>query len=85
MRSPLRTVLRPEYDVLLRLMTDARKESRVSQKELARRLGKTQSYVSKIENGQQRVDVLEFLDYARAVGSEPAMLLLKLDMATRPA
>lgn len=69
--------------MLLKLLTDARKESGVSQRELARRLGKTQSYVSKIENGQQRIDVLEFLDYARAIGKEPAMLMFKLDALTR--
>ncbi|MHB8637980.1 MAG: helix-turn-helix domain-containing protein [Fimbriimonadaceae bacterium] len=85
MRQPLRTVFRPEYDVLLRLLSDARRESRTSQRELARRLGKTQSYVSKIESGQQRLDVLEFMDYARAIGAEPAMLMLKLDSLTRSA
>ena len=79
----MQTVFRAEYDVLLRLLKDARKESGVSQRELARRLGKTQSYVSKIENGDQRMDVLEFLDYARAIGKEPAMLMLKLDAMTR--
>ena len=83
MRQALRTVLRPEYDVLLKLLTDSRKESKVSQRELARRLGRTQSYVSKIESGDQRLDVLEFLDYARAIGVEPSLLMLKLDGMTR--
>ena len=83
MRQPLKTVMRPEYDEFLTLLTDARKESRVSQRELARRLGKTQSYVSKMESGQQRIDVLEFLDYARGIGAEPAVLILKLDVQTR--
>lgn len=83
MRNPSGTIIRAEYDVLLRLLIDARKESGVSQRELARRLKKTQPYVSKIENGQQRIDVLEFLDYVRAIGKEPAMLMLRLDMATK--
>lgn len=82
-RNPIGTIVRPEYDVLLKLLRDARLESRVSQRELARRLNRTQGYVSKIENGQQRMDVLEFLDYARAIGKEPALLMLKLDAATR--
>lgn len=83
MRGPLRTIIRAENDVLLTILRDARRESKVSQRELARRLGKTQSYVSKIERGDQRIDVLEFLDYVRAIGKEPAMLMLKLDAATR--
>jgi transcriptional regulator with XRE-family HTH domain len=82
-RQALRTVLRPEYDVVLKLLTDSRNESKVSQRELARRLGRTQSYVSKIESGQQRLDILEFLDYSRAIGIEPSLLMLKLDAATR--
>jgi transcriptional regulator with XRE-family HTH domain len=84
MRGPLRTIIRAENDVLLTILRDARRESKVSQRELARRLGKTQSYISKIERGDQRIDVLEFLDYVRAIGKEPAMLMLKLDAATRP-
>ena len=83
MRQALKTVLRPEYDVVLKLLADSRREAKVSQRELARRLGKTQSYVSKIESGQQRLDVLEFLDFARAINVEPAMLMLRLDSLTR--
>jgi transcriptional regulator with XRE-family HTH domain len=75
--------LRPENDVVLKLLVDSRRAAKVSQRELARRLRRTQSYISKIESGQQRLDVLEFLDYARAIGSEPAMLMLKLDSLTR--
>jgi transcriptional regulator with XRE-family HTH domain len=73
-RQPLRSIRRPEYDALLRVLTEARAESGVSQRTLAKRLGRTQGYVSKIEAGQQRLDVLEFTDYCTAIGSNPVQI-----------
>lgn len=56
----------------------ARKGARVSQVELAARLGKTQSIVSQIERGVRRVDVVEFYAIARALGVEPARLFAEV-------
>lgn len=79
MRQPLRSTRRPEYDRFLVILTDARKESRVLQRELARRLGRTQGYVSKVESGAQRLDVLELVDYCRAIGASASLVVLKLE------
>ncbi|WP_405052670.1 MULTISPECIES: helix-turn-helix domain-containing protein [Sphingomonas] len=46
----------------------------MQQIELARRIGKTQGYISKIEGGHQGVDVLLLYDIAIALGNEPAAL-----------
>lgn len=46
----------------------ARKRAGLSQEELARRLGKPQSYVSKYENGERRLDVVEVAEIAEAMG-----------------
>ena len=56
-------------------MIEAREEAGVSQEQLADRLGRPQSYVSKIELGQRRLDVIEYLTIARAVGYDPYDLL----------
>jgi transcriptional regulator with XRE-family HTH domain len=40
----------------------------MTQYDLAAKLGRPQSYVSAIEKGQQRVSVLEFLEFAEAIG-----------------
>ncbi|MBI3683672.1 MAG: helix-turn-helix transcriptional regulator [Acidobacteria bacterium] len=45
---------------------------------LAERLGKPQSFVSKFERGERRLDVIEFRDVARAIGIEPLRLLRKV-------
>jgi len=49
-------------------MVDARRGAGLPQTELAERLGKPQSFVSKIERGERRLDVVEFLLVARAIG-----------------
>jgi transcriptional regulator with XRE-family HTH domain len=53
----------------------ARKAAGLTQVQLAERLQKPQSFVSKIEQGQRRVDVLEFCAIAHAVGESPEHLL----------
>jgi len=55
---------------LLQLLRTIRLEAGLTQEELARRLGKPQSYVSKYESGERRLDILEVRDVANAVGLE---------------
>jgi len=47
----------------------------LSQIDVAATLGKPQSYVSKIESGERRLDVVEFVEFARALGSDPVRML----------
>jgi ribosome-binding protein aMBF1 (putative translation factor) len=56
---PEKTIYAKEYQLLLRLMRDARDKSGVTQVELAESLGQSQSFVSKIERGERRLDVLQ--------------------------
>lgn len=49
----------------------ARKSAHVSQVDLAARLGKTQSFVSQVERGVRRVDVVEFYAIAKALEIDP--------------
>ena len=37
--------------------------------------GKPQSYVSKVESGERRLDVVEFVEFVRAIGDEPVRVL----------
>ena len=50
-------------------LADVRRAAGVSQVELAARLGKPQSFVSSYERGQRRVDFLEFVLIAMALGA----------------
>jgi transcriptional regulator with XRE-family HTH domain len=63
------------YASLRRLLVTVRKGAGLTQVELAARLGTPQSYVSKVELGERRLDVVEFVDYVTALGGDPVRLL----------
>jgi transcriptional regulator with XRE-family HTH domain len=52
-------------------LVEYRKRADVTQIDLAARLKRTQSFVSKFERGERRLDVIEFFDLARAIGFDP--------------
>lgn len=52
----------------------ARHAAGLKQADVARKLNKNQSYVSNIERGQRRVDILEFYVLARALNADPVTL-----------
>jgi transcriptional regulator with XRE-family HTH domain len=49
----------------LRRLREARKEAGLTQVEVARRLGRSQSFVTKSETGERRLDVVELRSFAR--------------------
>jgi transcriptional regulator with XRE-family HTH domain len=61
------------------LLLAEREAAHLTQTDVARRLRKPQSFVSKYEQGERRLDVVEFLQVAKAIGFEPADLLRKLE------
>ena len=77
-RGMLKSVHTPEQLAFRQLMIEARKKAGLTQQELAKRLKKPQSFVAKYEGGERRIDVLEFLSIARAIGAEPTRLLKAL-------
>jgi transcriptional regulator with XRE-family HTH domain len=56
----------------------ARKLARLSQVELAAKLGKRQQFVSKYESGERRLDFIEFVDLAKALGLSVDRVLREL-------
>lgn len=70
-----------EYATLIRILIAARKSAGVTQAELAERLGKPQPFISKVERGVRRIDVIEFYAIARALSIEPVALFKKLASA----
>jgi len=59
--QPMKAVHDPRYIEIIARIRTARKGLGISQAELARRLGKPQSYVSKIEKCERRIDLVEAL------------------------
>lgn len=60
---------------LIELLVAERARLGLLQKDLAAALGKPQSFIAKVEGGERRLDVAEFLDYAAALGIDPIKLL----------
>jgi len=68
---------------LIEIMLAARKRSGLTQADLAAKVGKDQTFISLIERSQRRVDVLEFIALARAMGEDPQRLFAEV-IATIP-
>ena len=55
----------------------------LTQAEVARKLRRHQSFISTVESGQRRIDVVELLDFADAIGFDPAALLRRMKSVRR--
>jgi transcriptional regulator with XRE-family HTH domain len=64
----MRSVSSPRYRRFLKRLREAREEARLTQEEVAAALHRPQSFVSKCEVGERRVDVIELQDFARLYG-----------------
>lgn len=62
------TIHRPEYIELITRLRNARKFRHITQSQLANSLNKPQSYVSKIETCERRLDLIEAIEWCRALG-----------------
>ena len=60
-----KTIYSKEHKYLVERLKQARKEANLTQKKIAKLLGTTQSYISKVESGQLRIDVLQLKELAR--------------------
>ena len=56
-------------------LREAREQAGLTQTDLAKRLGVGQSYVSKIENGDRKIEVAELVLVCRALGIDPVKFI----------
>jgi transcriptional regulator with XRE-family HTH domain len=73
-----KTLGSPRHEALRALLVENRKKAGLTQAEVAAKLGRYQSYVAMVEGGQRRVDVVEFLDLAKAIGFDPQRAIKRL-------
>ena len=64
-----------EYESFRALLVEARKKAGLSQAQLARKLSRPQSFVSKFERGERRLDVVEFKAIAEALNVDALRFL----------
>lgn len=70
------------YQVFRKLLIAARERSGLTQVQIAAQLGKPQSYISKYERGERRLDFPEFLALAEVMGIDVVDFLNAFKCAT---
>jgi transcriptional regulator with XRE-family HTH domain len=73
-----KSVFSEKYNRFRKLLIKARRLANLTQSELSVQLSRPQSYVSKYERGERRLDLIEFLEVAEALQIEPAAFINKL-------
>lgn len=74
---------RSQRETFLSTLRRARLEAGLSQAELARRLRRPQSFVSKYESGERRLDVLELREVCLALGQSLSTFVRRLEGSLR--
>jgi len=71
---------RDAHNQLRDALLDARRKKGLTQVDVAALLGKPQSFVSKYESGERRLDVMEFLTVCKALKVNPATIIQQLEL-----
>lgn len=66
-----RSIHSDQYKRLTTMLLATRKNAGLTQQDVADKLGKPQSYVAKIEGNERRIDLVEFVALAKALGIDP--------------
>jgi transcriptional regulator with XRE-family HTH domain len=74
----IRTIDSPRHEALRLFLIEKRDKARLRQVDVAKKLGRHQSYVSYVENGLKVLDVVELMDWAEAIGFDPREALKRL-------
>jgi transcriptional regulator with XRE-family HTH domain len=82
-RISTKTKLAADLAVLGRVIARARESKGLKQQDVAARLGLPASHLSKVEHGTRRLDAIEFIQIAEAIGTDPADLMRELQEELR--
>jgi transcriptional regulator with XRE-family HTH domain len=70
--------VRARHRKVMAVLTEVRTRAGVTQRELARRLARAHSYVSRIEKGDRRLDVPEMIQWCEVLGADPVDVLKRI-------
>jgi transcriptional regulator with XRE-family HTH domain len=68
-----------KYIFLKTALAKARQDKSLTQAEVALRLGRPQSFISKYECGERNLDVVEFVEVCRALSVDPQILIRQME------
>jgi transcriptional regulator with XRE-family HTH domain len=67
------------YKALVGLLVARRQAAAMTRSDLAARLGKSQSFVARLESGQRRITVVEFMTLAKILRFDPYEVISTLE------
>src|SRR5437867_1824433 len=73
-----KTLFTQTHDHFRKVLIEAREKRGLTQTDVAKKLGRPQSFVSKYENGERRLDVVEFLEVSDALSINPSRIIGQL-------
>jgi transcriptional regulator with XRE-family HTH domain len=79
----VRTLDSPRHETLRAFLVESRNKAGLGQIELAKRLRRSQSYVSYVETGQKLVDVVELMEWAQAIGFDACEAIRRIAKSPR--
>jgi transcriptional regulator with XRE-family HTH domain len=74
-----KSIFTDRYRIFREMLIQAREEKDLTQRALSDKLSRPQSFVSKYERGERRLDLIEFLDVADALDIDPLEFIRKLE------
>ena len=82
----MKSIHAPAYRALLVWLRESRQAQRLSMRDVGLRMGIPHTWVGKIETGERRLDVLEYINLCRAIGLKPAhgLALVETNLPSYP-
>ena len=74
----------PAADLLAQTVVELRAATGMNQRDLAALLGREQNYVARIETGQRRVDLIEWIQILRVLGVNPEQEIARIVRQVSP-
>jgi transcriptional regulator with XRE-family HTH domain len=74
----VKTIATRRHKILVKWLREERTRKGLSQSDVAKRLGEHQSWIARLESGQRRLDVIELLIVAKAIGFDAAKMVRRL-------
>ena len=75
-----RTIQSPRHLALTAFLIEKRKKAGLTQSDVAKKLQRYQSFVATVEGGQRKIDVIELMAFAEAIGFDPREAIKRLSL-----
>jgi transcriptional regulator with XRE-family HTH domain len=71
------------YAIFLKVLKKTREDAGLTQTQLAQKIGETQTFISKCERGERRIDVVELRTFCQAFGVSLQQFVAVLERSMR--